>query len=328
MSRRAAWAVAGLLAVLAVGVLRFEAGSAATIEARWELFGRADAASFAPGGTPIDGPGTGAGYEIVSFAAAGPSTALDTYMYGGADLPGAHGGPMPPLVSCESSFTATELFLDVQGAYPFAGCVFFIGVSNTGEEPVRVHLGMFDEHAMVTCNAPGCERSDIELMAGGPDASSALAACNVQGETVELADDVLALAPGSRLVCPVFVVVLQPAAEGAIYTLVIEPPPLTTTTTTVQTFDPGTDQVPAGPPPGNVEVPIDEEPSAEPETPTEAVEGERTRGPEPTPAPPDTGSGMLVQRERESGTAWIAVFMLGAACVVLAVGLRQSGHRR
>src|SRR5690606_33167110 len=105
------------------------------------------------------------------------------------------GGPMQSIVSCGSSFTATEIFLNVEGAYPFAGCVFFVGVSNTGDEPVRVHLGMFDENAVVTCDTAGCQGSDIEVMAGGPDAASALEACQVQGQISVLADDVLALAP-------------------------------------------------------------------------------------------------------------------------------------
>lgn len=321
-ARLAAAFLAAVLVAVAVGT--WETGEAQVVEARWSLYERADAASFVPGGTPIDAPGSGAGYEIVSFAATGPSTALETYMYAGPDLPPEHGGPLPSIVSCASEFTLTEMFLSVDGAYPFAGCVFFLGVANTGTEPLGMHLGMAAEHAETTCSAPGCQASDIEMLAGGPDASTALSSCVLDGDAAVLLDDVVSLAPGSVLVCPVFIVVLQPAAEGATYTIVIEPPPpVTTSTSNVATFDPGPPPQ-GGPPPGSTSTdPVDEATATPIQTatpsPIDDVEGERTPGASATPAPPDTGSGTLVQRQSESETAWLGVFALIAALVIVAL---------
>lgn len=319
--RIAAAFLAAVLVAVAVGT--WETGEAQVIEARWSLYERAEATSFEPGGTPIDAPGSGAGYEIVSFAAEGPSTALDTYMYAGPDLPPEHGGPLPSVVSCTSEFTATEISLLVEGAYPFAGCVFFVGVANTGTEALRVHLGMLGDHSTVTCNAPGCAGSDIEMLAGGRDASTAVGGCVLDGEAADLEGDVLGLAPGSVLVCPLYIVVLQPAAEGATYSIVVEPPPpVTTSTSNVATFNPGPLQPPGGAGATSTD-PVDEAtptPTPTPTvTPNDAVEGVRTPGADATPAPPDTGSGTLIQRETESQTAWVGVMALVAALVIVAL---------
>ena len=115
--------VALLLVVGAVLFSRLTPTSAASLEATWSLFERADALSFVPGTTA-----TSAGYEIVSFAAVGPSAGLSTYQYGGADLV----PPQPPIVTCSATVEPTDLALLVDNAYPYAGCVFFVGVENTG----------------------------------------------------------------------------------------------------------------------------------------------------------------------------------------------------
>lgn len=307
-----------------LGLLTFETGAAATLEARWEMYERANAGGFEPGETPVEAPGAGTGYEIVSFAAAGLGEAFGSYMYGGLDLPAEHGGPMAPVVGCSSSFTASEMFLEVSGAYPFAGCVFFLGISNTGDEPIRVHLGALDGDAEVTCDTAGCEASDIEMVAGSPDAGDALTGCELDGEVGPGEGDVLALAAGSTLVCPVFVIVLQPANEATRYTVVIEPPELETPGPEILTFEP--EPQPPGltnqPPDDVIEHPdTDEEP--EPPSPTDVVEGERTPGPEPTPIPPDTGTA-LVQRYAESQTSQLATVLFGLAAGVLVVGFGAS----
>ena len=302
-----------------LGLLTFETGAAATLEARWEMYERANAGGFEPGETPVEAPGAGTGYEIVSFAAAGLGEAFGSYMYGGLDLPAEHGGPMAPVVGCSSSFTASEMFLEVSGAYPFAGCVFFLGISNTGDEPIRVHLGDLDGDAEVTCDTAGCEASDIEMVAGSPDAGDALTGCELDGEVGPGEGDVLALAAGSTLVCPVFVIVLQPANEATIYTVVIEPPELETPGPEILTFEP--EPLPPGltnqPPTGGEDPDTDEKP--EPPSPTAVVEGERTPGPNPTPVPPDTGAS-LVQRHTETDTSLLATVLFGLAAGVLVVG--------
>ena len=157
------------MTLLIAGFSAQRVGAAATLEARWSLYDRANASSFQAGVNGIAAPGAGAGYEIVSFDSVGISAGLATYVYGGADLPAAHGGPMDPIVTCSASFTATEMFLTVDGAYPYAGCVFFLGVANTGDSPFRVSLGGLDEHATVTCNAPGCLASDVDVLGGGAE---------------------------------------------------------------------------------------------------------------------------------------------------------------
>jgi len=200
---------------------------AAGTVARWQLYERASATTpFLAGAVPLDPPATGAGYEIVSFDAVPLATGLVTYVYGGSDLPVALGGPASPIVVCSADFTAAAMNLHVSGAYPYAGCVFYLGATNIGDAPITVELGGLTAEATVTCNAPGCQASDVEMLAGGPDAAAIGALCRFDG-TVNPGDALLQfdLDPGASVICPVFVIVLQPAAEGATYSITVIPPP-------------------------------------------------------------------------------------------------------
>jgi|GEM_PF-5186691 len=309
-TRRALLALAIALGLSGVFVSR-EEGAAATLETTWSLFARADANSFTPGVDPAPAPG---GYEIVSFDAVGLAAGLGTYVYGGADLPPALGGPAPPLVTCTATITGSELQLDVSGAFPYAGCVFFVGVENTGDAAARFELGPLGEEATVTCNAPGCEASDIEVLAGaaGPDP---LAACRVEGGPVAFQDGIYSLPPGALVVCPVFIVVLQPAEEGATYLLEITPPPPETTP-----GDPGPQTFEA--PQVNREPPVRSD--VPPVTPTPEptvtlIAGERTPG-APTPVAPSAGDS-IVLRSSGGGTGAAAALLVvaGVACAVAAL---------
>jgi hypothetical protein len=303
--------VALLTTLLIAGFSAQRVGAAATLEARWSLYGRANATSFQAGATGVAAPGAGAGYEIVSFDGVGISTGLATYVYGGPDLPPAHGGPIAPIVTCNAAFTATEMFLTVDGAYPYAGCVFFLGVQNTGDTAFRVRLGGLDEHATVTCDAPGCLPSDVDLLGGGANANDVAALCREFGGSVTaVGADIYSVPPGATFVCPLFVTVLQPAKEGATYVVVISPPPPETrilipltipspTNTPTRTIAPKTDPT-ATPTPT---------PTA---TPIAATEGEKTPGPA-TPQPPRTGNGIVLRGGRQHGyDALTALLFLGA----------------
>ncbi len=314
-----------VLAVTAMAALMLGVrGGAATLGAEWSLFGRADAASFAPGTVALT-PGTGAeGYEIVGFGAAGPSAGLSSFTYGGADAPAAHGGPVPAIVACDATFTATSMTIGVTGAYPYAGCVFFLGVTNTGDVPIRVDLGSLDSSAQVTCNVPGCAKADIDIVAGGPDLATISALCRSAGGTAEhVSGSAFAVPAGAAFVCPLFVTVLQSALEGTIYVVTITPPPLeqpqptptpTTGTLLIQESTPPAQ----GPPPfdgprprSTVVVPV--------ATATELVAGARTPGALSTPLAPATGSGSLVQHgagDEGAGLPGLAV-LAGAAGALL-----------
>lgn len=288
---------------------------AATLQAEWSLFARADATSFAPGAGPAPSP---AGYEIISFDAVGLAGGLATYTYGGPDLPPSKGGPVPALVTCDATITLDELHLDVGGGFPYAGCVFFVGVENTGDQPVRFELGAIGDEATVQCNVPGCQASDIEVLAGAPGADP-LAACRVEGGPVTLSEGVYSLPPGGLVVCPVFIVVLQPAKENATYILEIDPPP--------PQEPPGNPDEPDNPPqifenppltnreppPGQPEPPTATPTPTPTPTPVSNIGGERTPG--ATPIAPATGDSVVVTREVVRGSS-AAPFLL-----VVAVGL-------
>lgn len=312
----------GAVAVAVLGLANYQNGSAATLEARWSLYGRASAGSFEPGLTAVAAPGSGAGYEVVSFAAAGLAAGLSSYLYGGPDLPVANGGPLPGIVSCTASFTATSIELSVSGAYPYAGCVFFPGVTNTGDTAIRVELGPLTADAAVTCTAPGCQRTDVELLAGGLAGDEDIR-CRAEGGTFErVTGSVFALSPGATVACPLFVIVLQPAKENAIYRVEITPPPVSEPPST-QVLD----EPPPGPPSGRVDQPpvvdMAPPPVEDPDEtePVEPVAGERTPGPAPTPVAPATGSATLVQGGSGGGSAGIAGVLLLAAAVLAAAGL-------
>jgi hypothetical protein len=312
----------GAVAVAVLGLANHQSGSAATLEARWSIYGRASTGGFEPGTTPVDAPGSGAGYEIVSFAATGLADGLAGYLYGGPDLPVENGGPMPAIVSCTASFTITSIELTVSGAYPYAGCVFFPGVTNTGDAAIRVDLGPLTADAAVTCTAPGCQRTDVELLAGGLAGDEDIL-CRVEGGTFErVAGSVFALSPGATVACPLFVVVLQPAKENATYVVEITPPPVSEPPDT-QVLD----EPPPGPPTGRVDQPpvvdVAPPPVEDPDEtePVEPVAGERTAGPAPTPVAPATGSAVLVQGGSGGGSAGLAGVLLLAAAVLALAGL-------
>jgi hypothetical protein len=325
-SRRALLALAVTLGLSGLFASRNE-GAAAPIEMTWSLFARADATSFTPGNTPAGVP---AGYEIVSFDAVGLAPGLSTYTYGGADLPASLGGPLPPLVSCESTVTASELHLDVAGAYPYAGCVFFVGAANTGEDAARFELGPLDDDATVTCNVDGCQASDIEMLAGGAG-DDPLAGCVVTGSATAQEDGTYALTPGSQVVCPVFVIVLQPAKENATYTVQIAPPEPQPAPQQTIDFDDPPDSF-ANPPVriATAVTPPTETPTptATPVAPTVAIAGERTPG--ATPIPPDAGDSVVVRHGATEGSPAAGLLLLaaGALAVVAAwPGLRHARRR-
>ncbi|MBI2765103.1 MAG: hypothetical protein HYX53_04235 [Chloroflexi bacterium] len=197
-------------------------GNAAPATASWSLYNRANATSFVAG-AGLQPPASGGGWEIVSFDAQPVATGLATYLYGGADLPPARGGPLS-LISCAAVATPLSLSVTVANGYPYGGCVFFVGVTNTGAAPLQVRLGGLDGGEAVSCSAPGCRSSDIELVAGGPDAAAIAALCRTEGGTLEpVSGLVYGIPAGATLVCPLFVTVLQAARENATYVVAIAP---------------------------------------------------------------------------------------------------------
>ncbi|MDZ7728645.1 MAG: hypothetical protein U5Q44_10890 [Dehalococcoidia bacterium] len=216
----------GMLALVAVIALFAllddqQSADAQTVEATWRIHDRAGTGSFEAGANEVT-PGSGQeGYEIISFDAVGLSAGLSTYTYGGADL----SPPQPQVVSCDAAFTGSSMALQVDGAYPYAGCVFFVGAENTGEEPIQVELGALDEDAEVACDTDGCESSDVDILAGGPDAATIGELCQESGGVANTDGLVYELEAGAEFVCPVFVTVLQPANENTTYQVEIVPPP-------------------------------------------------------------------------------------------------------
>ena len=185
----------------------------------------------------------------------------------------------------------------------------------------RFELGPLGEDATVTCNAPGCEASDIEVLAGDAG-DDPLALCRVEGGSVSLEDGVYSLPPGALVVCPVFVIVLQPASEGASYLLEITPPP----PEEVLDEPDGPDQsfqnplVNREPPPGEAPTATPtEEPTPSPEPTVTLVAGERTPGPA-TPIPPSTGDSVVVTaHEPGRGPAAALLVVAGVVCGVVAL---------
>ena len=324
---RAALVVSVALVAVVLLLATAGPGSAASLSAQWAIFDRNGSASFYPGTAPATH-----GYEVVSFAAAGPSAALSTYVYGGPDLT----PPMAPLVTCSLTVTPTALALTVDGAYPYAGCVYFVGVTNTGSAPIQVSLGSLDNNAVVTCNAPGCSRTDLDILAGATDPGTVNTICRTIGSGpggVSLAGGLTYnIAPGFTFVCPFFVTVLQPAKEAATYQVSITPPPLTP--------GDGSQTLEVPPPPGaggnapsELATPTPTSTAASTPTPTPSptsspqptniVRGERTPGPG-NPKPPATGSGVLVQRS--SGNRQVAPIV--AALALLLSSLLLAWPRR
>lgn len=320
-SRLTAAVSIGVLAIL-VAIASARDIRAQTLEATWTLYSRANETSFAPGS-----PGSTTGYEIISFAAAGPADALETYQYGGADLDKA----MVPIVTCGASVATTTVNLTVGNGYPYAGCVYLLGVSNTGQNPIRVNLGKLAASATVECSAAGCSRADIDIVAGGRTEEEVASLCSGPARhRTGLEYDVL---PGDTFVCPVFVVVLQSAKESASYDITITPPPIDhsdepETLDTPTPITPGT-----RPSPGDTSSPTPTAtptltPTATPSpTPVEQAAGEKTQGPAAsTPAPPLTGSGTLVQRNEASGLPVVGVLLLGLAGIVIALAWPRANR--
>ncbi len=325
VSRRILLALAVALGLSGLFASRSE-GSAAPIEMTWSLFGRADVTSFEPGVGPAGVP---AGYEIVSFDAVGLAAGLSTYTYGGADLPPALGGPLPALLTCEATATGSELHLEVTGAYPYAGCVFFVGATNTGEEAARFELGPLSEDANVTCNVAGCLASDVEMLAGAAG-DDPVSGCEVTGGVTQIDGALYALAPGGRVVCPVFVIVLQPAEENAEYVVEILPPEPQPA--------PEAEVILDDPPPGLIDRPSQlaptATPTAEPATatptspaPTADIAGERTPG--ATPIAPATGEAVVVRDGGVEGAPAAGLLLLAGAGLLLVAawpGLPRLGR--
>lgn len=322
---RAAMVLTLVFVVAAVMLAAAGPSAAASLEARWALHARQDANSFVAGAAPFAG-----GYEVVSFAAAGPSANLAAFKYGGADLV----PPQPPIVSCTATVGPSTLDLHVGGVYPFAGCVFFVAVENTGGEPIRVDLAALDNAATVTCSAPGCLPSDVDIVAGGGDAATIAALCGADGGTVTHAGARYTIPPGATFTCPFFVTVLQPAKENAQYLVKITPPPIDggdpqelqsptpSPSSTIATFGSPfappsntTGRIVATPTPTLPPAIATPSPTPSP-TPTavETVAGARTPGPGATPLAPSTGSGgELIQRAPgASGINPLVVLAAGA----------------
>ena len=316
------------IAVAAVffGFALNQSGTAAPIEASWSLYERANTTSFEPGTGPAAAP---SGYEIISFDAIGVSAGPETYMYSGADLPPAQGGPVPPIVGCTATIGGSVLDLDVSGGFPYSGCVFFVGVRNLGELPIRFDLGTLDAGVDFECNVAGCAVTDLDVVAGnaGPNP---LGACLVNGAPVVVDGDQLALPAGSLVVCPVFIVVLQPAKEGAVYSLSITPPPLdpipgerdpVTIRDTPPVFNPGRPAATA------TEAPAEASPVASSTTsPTVTlVEGERTPGTTATPIAPSTGNAVIQRADPPSASPVGALFVVaGLGLLILAAWPRRE----
>ncbi len=310
MTRSVRWTLAAAIAIVVslVGGVGFQAGSAAPLEATWSIYNRANTTPFVVGT-----PGGSGGYEIVSFAAAGPTDALDTYVYAGPDLV----PPMPPLVTCAATMQPATVELNVGNGYPYAGCVYFLGVSNTGSNPIRVDLGSLEANATATCNVSGCQRSDIDIVAGGRTAAEVGQFCSGPA-TLTGPGLRYTIAPGDTFVCPLFVVVLQPAKENATYRIEIVPPDLDDENQEFETPTPTATEGPrptatqstgtSGSRPSIVSTPTPTvvpakpaEPTATPTpapspTPMSTAAGARTPGANATPLAPSTGSGVLVQR--------------------------------
>ena len=116
--------------------------------------------------------------------------------------------------------------LQVAGAYPYAGCVFYVGATNIGDGVVTIELGSLTADATVACTGLGCQASDIEMVAGGPNQEVIDALCRFEGAVEPAGGPLLfQLAPEATVICPLFIALLQPAAEDASYRISVIPPP-------------------------------------------------------------------------------------------------------
>ena len=335
-----------VLMTVAFGFASYRSSEAATLSGTWSLYQRANTTSFVSGAAG-SATSPGIGYEIVSLDAKGLAAGLSTYVYGGADLPPAKGGPMVKIVDCTASFTPTDMRVKVDGGYPYAGCVFFLGVTNTGATPLAVNLGGLTAEATVTCPVghPNCRATDFDVLAGGTNDATIRANCRAFDSAGVAADSKIlvgdgnifkqaltyTIPPGITWSCPLFLVILQPASENTTYTIVITPPTIERPPTDVL-------PTPTPPPPGVASTSVPPAPSVAPPTgatvvagtsvvppaptatPIDAAAGARTPGPVTTPAAPGTGTGLRVQRSPATGVqllpAILILFGLGLALFV------------
>lgn len=318
-----------LMLTIGLGFASLRQGEAATLEGRWSLYQRANSTSFVSGGVgSLTSPGIG--YEIVSLDAAPLSTGLATYVYGGPDLPPAKGGPMAKVVDCTAAFTPTNMHVVVSNGYPYAGCVFFLGVTNTGDSPLAVNMGGLTAEATITCppGRPDCGKTDIDVLAGGADDATIRANCRAFDASGAPADARILVGDatifkqpltytipvGVTWSCPLFLVVLQPALEDTTYIIVINPPPIERPPVVLDTPP----ESPPPPPPPGIAPPVSPTtvagatavPPAATPTPVDVVQGVSTPGALATPAAPATGTGLVVRNRPGQGIpVWPVILM-------------------
>lgn len=353
--------LATILALFASG----SAGSAATLEGRWSLYDRQDATSFKAGTTPFLGSGSLPGYEIVGMDARGVTESMDTYQYWGASaVP-----PVPEIVSCEAAITPPLMSLSIQGAYPFGGCVFFLGVTNAGESDLRVELGPAPGDTLpVACFGGPCVSSDVDVLAGGHTQADIAERCAIFGSgpggVIPDGDSLTyRISPEYTFVCPLFVVVMQPACENCEYSFEITPaptetptpvssetPPLvsetqvtsgsTSTPTPTPTLEPPT-ATPTATPETPSPTPTDTATATPTFTPVDEVGGVRTPGATatptrtpassvqtavPTPRPPSSGNGVLVRRDSDGPHPIVPIGLIAVA-TLLCLAIAWPGNR-
>lgn len=345
--------IAGVILATIMALLATGSAGAATIEGHWSMYSRQDATSFKAGTTPFAVPDTLPGYEIVGMDAKGVTESLDTYQYWGA----SHVPPVPEIVSCSATVAPPVMSLSVQGAYPFGGCVFFLGVTNAGDTELRVDLGPAPGDTLpVACFGGPCVASDVDVLAGGHTQADIAERCTIigtgPGGVVPVGDSLSYLiSPEYTFVCPLFVVVMQPACEDCEYTFEITPGPTETPTTPISTETPpliAETQVTSGDTPTPTATATPEPPTATPTpgsptptptdtatptaTPVDTVEGVRTPGVAtatptrtpvssvqtvvPTPRPPSSGTGVLVRRTSEEPHSIVPIGLVALATIL------------
>ena len=365
MSGRARMLVIAGIAMVTLGVLfaSGSGGSAATFEGTWSIYERQDATSFVAGNTPVLTANPLPGHEIVGMGAVGVTTSLADYKYWGlAAVP-----VELPIVSCSASITQPVMSLSVVGAYPFAGCVFFLGVKNTGESPLTIELGSPGSDVPISCGPGTCSGANLDVLAGGKTPAEAASLCrafpddpgtpgHLDGVSNDGSNLRYIIAVGTTFVCPVFLVVLQPACENCTYHFEITPPtptpPLTVVSATTPSPTPITPDVvteptptptlPGGggtvPTPTNTPVPATST-STSTLTPVSTVAGVRTPGPGtptaasaltpvPTPRPPDSGTGLLVVRGQSGEPPSILPIVLLSLATLLCLAIAWPAGRR
>ena len=217
----------GVAAVVGIVLLIFLSRPAgATIGPfEWTVHDRVDATSFVPAEAPVGLPGPG--YEIVSFDAALPSAGLSPYVYGGLDLPASLGGPLSEsLVACSVDFEAGALKMSVVGAFPYSGCVFFLGVRAPADETQVFDLTLLPNVFEVMCDTPGCGPEDVELLFGGttPEEVETLCLPLNDPEQFERDGNLYTIAGSDIMICPMFVTVAQSSNEATLYEVWVVPP--------------------------------------------------------------------------------------------------------